>query len=78
MPWQPLNENDVVSVDSGNLPYSHTRTAQVVDLLKELKEVLGEVDLVGGYPCNVLQPGGEWATGEIRIRIEFRPTAQAE
>lgn len=70
-----LDDNDVVCMEVGqNFAKTSTsklkeiRQAMIRDFLANYGNWLGD-----GIYCQVLQPGKDWQTGKIRLRIEFIP-----
>ncbi|MEH1981549.1 KGK domain-containing protein [Nostoc sp.] len=73
-----LNDDDVVSMDKKkNL--AQASTSRISELINEIKDLLsGSYQyhpdwLEDGVECELLQVGGSWRKGKIRLHLEFIP-----
>lgn len=69
-----LNDGDVVHINP-SFNFAEVPTSKVKDIKKSLANVLQSRHAwaMDEVQCEILQSGGEWTTGTIRLQIVFQP-----
>ncbi len=79
-----LNDDDVVSITELHWSLIGAWTFKISQLMAHLKTLTNREGkqvkewTEDGVPCEVLQPGGNWQKGKVRVRIEFIPDKPAD
>jgi hypothetical protein len=69
-----LNDGDVVHINP-SFNFAEVPTSKIKDIKKALANVLQSRHswASDGVKCEILQSGGEWTTGTIRLQMVFEP-----